>query len=55
MTAHAFTSTAKPNIHGEKVIIFIWWDQLSVVYYELLKLSEIITGDRYQAQLMRLS
>ncbi|GFX31409.1 uncharacterized protein TNCV_432521 [Trichonephila clavipes] len=25
----------------------IWWDQLGVVYYELLKPTEIITGDRY--------
>ena len=33
---------------------YIWWDQLGVVYYELLKPTEI-TGDRYQTQLMRLS
>ncbi|GFW86871.1 mariner Mos1 transposase [Trichonephila clavipes] len=25
----------------------IWWDQLTVVYYELLKPTETITGDRY--------
>ncbi|GFT95361.1 uncharacterized protein TNCV_3326401 [Trichonephila clavipes] len=25
----------------------IWWDQLDVVYYELLKPTETITGDRY--------
>ncbi|GFT82926.1 uncharacterized protein TNCV_4434721 [Trichonephila clavipes] len=24
----------------------IWWDQLSVVYYELLKPTETITGDQ---------
>ena len=46
---HASTSTARPNIHG------ICWDQLIVVYYELLKPSETITGDRYRTQLMRLS
>ncbi|GFT00900.1 mariner Mos1 transposase [Trichonephila clavipes] len=51
----ASTSTAKPNIHGSKVILSIWWDQLSVVYYELLKPTETITGDRYRTQLMRLS
>jgi len=31
---HASTSTAKLNIHGKKLILCIWWDQLDVVYYE---------------------
>lgn len=52
---HASTSTAKPNIHGKKVMLCIWWDQLGVVYYELLKPSETITGKLYRTQLMRLS
>ena len=52
---HASTSTAKPNIHGSKLMLCIWWDQLGVVYYELLKPNETITGDRYRTQLMRLS
>ena len=52
---HASTSTAKPNIHGSKVMLCIWWDQLGVVYYELLKPTETITGDLYRTQLMRLS
>ncbi|GFX30635.1 mariner Mos1 transposase [Trichonephila clavipes] len=30
----------------------IWWDQLGVVYYELLKPTETITGDRYRTQLL---
>ncbi|GFX95052.1 mariner Mos1 transposase [Trichonephila clavipes] len=52
---HASTSTAKPNIHGSKVMLSIWWDQLGVVYYELLKPTETITGNLYRTQLMRLS
>ena len=40
---------------GSKVMLCIWWDQLGVVYYELLKPTETITGDRYRTQLMRLS
>ncbi|GFV43946.1 uncharacterized protein TNCV_492711 [Trichonephila clavipes] len=28
----------------------IWWDKLGVVYYELLKPTEAITGDRYRTQ-----
>lgn len=31
------------------------WDQKGVVYYELLKPNETITGERYQQQLMQLS
>lgn len=54
-SGHASTSTAKPNIHGSKVMLCIWWDQLGVVHYELLKPTETITGDRYRTQLMRLS
>jgi len=42
---HASTSTAKQNIHGSKVMLCIWWDQLGVVYYELLKPTETIIGD----------
>jgi len=38
---HASMSTAKPNIHGSKVMLCIW-DQLGVVYYELLKSTETI-------------
>jgi len=34
---HASTLTDKPNIHGSKVMLCIRWDQLGVVYYELLK------------------
>ncbi|UYV75492.1 SETMAR [Cordylochernes scorpioides] len=51
---HASTSTAKPNIHGKKLMLCIWWDQLGVIYYELLQPNETITGERYQQQLMRL-
>lgn len=52
---HASTPSAKPNIHGSKLLLCIWWDQQGVIYYELLKPNETITGDRYQLQLMRLS
>ncbi|UYV78412.1 SETMAR [Cordylochernes scorpioides] len=52
---HASTSTAKPNIHGKKQMLCIWWDQLGVIYYELLQPNDTITGECYQQQLMRLS
>jgi len=36
-------------------MLCIWWDQKGLVYYELLKPGDSITGDRYQLQLIRLS
>ena len=47
------STSAKPNIYGKKLMLCIWWDQLDVVYYELLKPNETITLNR--KQLMRLS
>lgn len=47
-------STPKANIHGSKVMLCIWWDQQGVVYYELLKQGETITGEVYRRQLIRL-
>jgi len=48
------TSTLKPNIHGAKVMLCIWWDQKGVIHYELLKPGQTINGDFYRQQLMRL-
>jgi len=36
-------------------MLCIWWDQKGLVYYELLKPGDSITGDRYRLQLIRLS
>ena len=36
-------------------MLCIWWDQVNVIYYELLKPNETINGERYRTQLMRLS
>ncbi|GBP86641.1 Mariner Mos1 transposase [Eumeta japonica] len=40
---------------GKKLMLCIWWDQLGMVYYEVLNPSETITGILYRPQLMRLS
>ncbi|GBP41947.1 Mariner Mos1 transposase [Eumeta japonica] len=55
LPGHASTFTAKLNIHGKKLMICIWWDQLGEVYYELLNPSETITGTLYRIRLMRLT
>ena len=47
-------STAKPNIHGTKIMLCIWWDQKGVMYHELLKPGETINGERYRTRLIRL-
>lgn len=52
---HASSSTPRPKIHGSKLMLCIWWDQFGVIYYELLKPNETITGEVYRRQLMRLS
>ena len=38
-------STAKPNIHGTKEMLCIWWEQV-ILYYELLKPGETINAER---------
>lgn len=44
--------SAKLNIHGSKLLLCNWWNQLNVFHYEVLKLNEAVTGDHYQLQLM---
>jgi len=51
---HALTSTAKPIIFMEKNSCCVFGG-ISLVYYELLKPNETITGVLYRTQLMRLS
>jgi len=41
-------STSRPNIHDSKIMLCIWWDQKGLVYYELLKPGDSITGERLQ-------
>lgn len=47
-------STPKREIHADKVMLCIWWDQKGVVYYELLRSGQTIDGPFYRVQLMRL-
>lgn len=51
--SHTTTSTPRSNIYGSKIIL--WFDYLGVIYYELLKSSETMTGERYKTLLMRMS
>ena len=40
---------------GKKLMLCSWWDQIGVIYYELLQSNETITSERYPQQLMQLS
>lgn len=54
-SALASMSLAKQDTHGSKLLFCISWGQLDVVYYELLKLKDIIMGDHYKILLTCLS
>lgn len=47
-------ATPKPNIHGKKVLLCIWWHCTGMVHMELLKSGQTITADFYCQQLDRL-
>ena len=49
------TSTQKRNVFGKKILIYIWWDEWDVLYYELLKPGETVTGKYYSLQLNHLA
>jgi len=42
------TTIPKRNIHGSKVLLYIWWDMKGVMYYELL--NQTVITERYQQQ-----
>ena len=48
-------STPKRNVFGKKLLFRIRCDEWGVLYYELLKLGETVTGERYALQLNRLA
>ena len=41
------TSSSRPNRFGRKTMLSVWWDQESVIYYELLKPGETVNAHRY--------
>lgn len=44
----------KPNIHGSKNLLCVWWNIHGVVHFEILKAGETITAQYYCDQLDRL-
>lgn len=48
-------STARANRFGKKALLCIFWDQSGIVWYELLKQGETVSGPIYQRQLADLN
>lgn len=46
--------TPKPEKHGKKVMLSVWWDVHGVVYWELLPPGNTVTAEVYCAQLEKL-
>ncbi|PIC48334.1 hypothetical protein B9Z55_007346 [Caenorhabditis nigoni] len=45
--------TPKPDIHGKKVMICVWWNTRGLVYFELLDHGQTVTAQRDKGQLDR--
>ena len=52
-TGEPAKSTPKRNVHVDKVMLCIWWDQKGVLYNELLPRGQTINGPLYKTQLIR--
>ena len=45
--------TPKPDIHGKKVMLCVWWNSKGLVYLEVLDSGQTVTADIYKDQLNR--
>lgn len=54
-SGEAAQSQPKPDPHGEKVMLSVWWDVKGIVYWELLSDNSTINADVYCTQLEKVS
>jgi len=40
--AQPSTSSSRPNRFGRKTMLYVWWDQEGIIYYELLNLVKLL-------------
>ncbi|EYC12537.1 hypothetical protein Y032_0047g1535 [Ancylostoma ceylanicum] len=45
--------TPKPDIHGKKVMLCVWWNMKGLLYMEVLNSDQTVTADLYAQQLGR--
>ena len=48
-------STPRPNPFGKKIMLCVWWDQSSIVYYKLLESGKTVNAERYHQQIINLN
>ncbi|CAJ0924654.1 unnamed protein product, partial [Mesorhabditis belari] len=53
LTEKAPKPTPKPDIHGKKVMLCVWWNSKGLVYFEVLDSGQTVTANLYQGQLDR--
>jgi hypothetical protein len=41
----------KPDLHPKTIMLCIWWDMNSAIYFELLDINQTITANVYSLQL----
>lgn len=46
-------TTPKPEIHGKKALLCVWWNSKGLVYMEVLEHGQTVTADLYAQQLSR--
>ena len=47
-------TTARSSLHPKKALLCVWWDQIGIIHFELLKMGQTVTADIYCQQLERL-
>ncbi|CAO4387804.1 unnamed protein product [Caenorhabditis nigoni] len=50
-TGEQAKTTPKPEIHGKKVMLCVWWNSKGLVYFEVLEKGQTVTADLYKRQL----
>ena len=45
--------TPKPEIHGKKALLCVWWNTKGLVHFEVLDYGQTVTADLYSNQLDR--
>jgi Transposase. len=53
--SEASPSTPRPNCFGRKIMLCVWWDQSSSVYYKPLEPGETVNAQRYHQEMINLN